>query len=82
MRDKRYTYALQRAGRREFLFDNRRDPHQMRNLASETDHAGTLERFRSLLKQKMDELGDTFETTTWYRDHWTRDGKVLRGAKD
>ncbi|MDY7010605.1 MAG: sulfatase, partial [Planctomycetota bacterium] len=36
LRDKRYTYALQRAGRREFLFDNRRDPHQMRNLASET----------------------------------------------
>jgi hypothetical protein len=29
----------------------------------------------------MEELGDGFEKCTWYRDRWTKDRNILRGAK-
>jgi hypothetical protein len=28
----------------------------------------------------MEEIGDTFEKCTWYRDHWTRDRVILQSA--
>lgn len=81
LRDKRYTYAVYRVDRSELLFDNANDPYQMRNLAGDPAHRETMERFRALLKRRMAELEDTFEACTWYRDHWTKDRVILRGAR-
>lgn len=80
LRDKRYTYAIYRADRQELLFDNAEDPCQMRNLAGDPGHAAVLERFRGLLARSMDRVSDTFESCTWYRDHWTEDRRILRTA--
>ena len=35
-------------------------------------------RLRDLLKARMKELDDTFEASTWYRDHWTKDRIITR----
>jgi len=49
-----------------------------------------VDRLRALVKdhdadadrlKKMHSLNDTFQACTWYRDHWTRDRIILRGAK-
>ena len=34
-----------------------------------------------MLRERMAAIGDTNETSTWYRDHWTRDRVILRGAR-
>lgn len=80
LRDKRYTYAVDRVDRKEHLFDRVADPLQTRNLAGEPEHAGTMKRFREMLTSRMASLGDTFEACTWYRDHWTRDRIIVRSA--
>ena len=81
LRDKRYTYAVYRRDKAELLFDNQADPYQTKNLAADKKHADALERFRKLLGRRMAELSDTFETCTWYRDHWTKDRNIIRGAR-
>lgn len=80
LRDKRYTYAVYRSDHSEMLFDHQADPCQMKNLASDLVHRTTLEHFRETLKTRMKELGDTFESCTWYRDHWTENREILRSA--
>jgi arylsulfatase A-like enzyme len=80
LRDKRYTYALYRADGQELLFDRARDPYQVRNLAQEPECRDVLEHFRALLVGRMAALNDTFETCTWYRDHWTEDRVIVRTA--
>ena len=81
LRSKRYTYATYRVDGKELLFDNQADPFQMTNLAASAKHAGTVERFRKLMKKRMAELNDTFPASSWYRDHWITDRNVIRGAK-
>lgn len=81
IRDKRYTYAIYRVDKSELLFDNHADPGQMRNLEGDPQHRATLERFRATLKRRMVELNDMFERCTWYRDHWTKDRNIVRGAR-
>jgi len=81
LRDKRYTYAIYRRDRAERLFDNVADPYQMTNLSADPAHKATMDRFRDMLAARMASLNDTFETCTWYRDHWTKDRLILRGAK-
>lgn len=78
LRGKRYTYAVYRRDRKELLFDNQADPYQLSNLAESPDHRETMSRFRDLLKKRMMELDDTFEASTWYRDHWTSDRIITR----
>lgn len=80
LRDQRFTYAVERAGMREHLFDRRNDPLQLADLANDPSHADTLRHFRQMLKSQMESLGDTFEACTWYRDHWTKDRIILRSA--
>jgi hypothetical protein len=65
----------------ELLFDNQADPCQLVNLADDPRHAERREHFRRMLKRRMAELSDTFEQCTWYRDHWTEDRNILRGAR-
>ena len=81
LRSKRHTYAIYRRDRSELLFDNQADPYQTRNLARDPRHAGLLAHFRRILQARTAELKDTFPASTWYRDHWTRDRNILRGAK-
>jgi arylsulfatase A-like enzyme len=81
VRDKQYTYAVYRVDGGELLFDNRADPYQLQNLAHDGRHARQRERLRALLREQMARLHDTFEASTWYRDHWT-DGRrnIIRSA--
>ncbi len=78
LRDKQYTYAVYRRDRRELLFDHQADRYQLRDLASSPQHEQVLGRFRGMLKQRMQELEDTFEASTWYRDNWTKDRIITR----
>jgi arylsulfatase A-like enzyme len=83
LRDKQYTYAIYRVDKSELLFDNKNDPYQMKNLASNAKYNKTLERFRGMLARKMESLNDTFEKCTWYRDNWTDGNRnIIRTAKD
>jgi len=80
LRDKRYTYAVFHRDRSERLFDNLADPYQMKNLAGERGHRARLESYRRQLSRWMKQHNDTFETCTWYRDHWTRDRNITNTA--
>jgi len=81
LRDKQYTYAVYRRDGKELLFDNVADPAQAHDLATDPAHQAKLAELRGQLKQKMAALNDNFEACTWYRDHWTRDRIILRGAR-
>jgi arylsulfatase A-like enzyme len=81
LRDKRYTYAVYRSDGKELIFDNLNDPTQTTNLAADPGHRSELEMFRQKLKMKMAALGDTFESCSWYRDQWTENRVILRGAR-
>jgi len=81
LRDKRFTYAVYRVDGKELLFDHIEDPYQMTDLIGQPAHAETAARFRTMLKRRMAELKDTFPPSTWYRDRWTKDRVILRGAK-
>ncbi len=80
LRSKRYTYAIYRSDGEELLFDDIRDPWQMTNLAKDINYAGILDGFRKLLKERMEKLNDTFASCTWYRDHWTKDRRIVKTA--
>jgi len=80
LRDKRFTYAVYRVDGSELLFDNQFDPYQMRNLINDPKYSEKHEYFREMLKGRMSELNDTFESCTWYREHWTKDRIILRSA--
>lgn len=80
MRDKRYTYAIYRTNRKELLFDHQADPNQMNNLAENPQYSAILDRFREMLERKMEQIGDKFESCTWYRDNWTEDRRIFRTA--
>jgi arylsulfatase A-like enzyme len=70
MRDKQYTYAMYRVDGKELLFDNTADPYQATDLSEDRSYADSIERFRTLLADKMAAVNDTFEESTWYREHW------------
>ncbi len=78
LRSKQFTYAIYRKDKKELLFDNLKDPYQLHNLADSAEREPALNRFRALLKTRMAELDDTFEASTWYRDHWTKDRIITR----
>ncbi len=67
--------------RRELLFDNRRDPYQLRNLAEDRANAVTLGHYRELSEQWRKQQNDTFEACTWYRDHWREDRNITSTAR-
>jgi arylsulfatase A-like enzyme len=80
LRSQQYTYAIYRKDRKELLFDNLKDPYQLHNLAGRPGQEQTLNHFRTQLKTRMNELGDTFEASTWYRDHWVKD-RIITGGR-
>jgi arylsulfatase A-like enzyme len=80
VRDLEYTYGIYRRDRRELLFDRHKDPYQLRNLAQDRTCSATLEHYRKRLQGWMKERNDTFESCTWYRDHWTKDRNIVQTA--
>lgn len=80
LRDKRYTYAVYRVDKNELLFDNLNDPYQLKNLAQDPQYRIQTNKFRSILKEKMASINDTFEKSTWYRDNWMKDRTIIRTA--
>ena len=81
VRDKRFTYAVYHRDKSELLFDNQADPYQRKNLIKDPQHADHAHRLRTLLKKRMQELGDEFHPCTWYRPRWTRNRNIIRGAR-
>lgn len=73
VRSKRHTYAVYRRDGSELLFDNAADPYQLHNLAGSRMHQEILEHLRAFMKKRMEEIGDTNEASSWYRDNWTKD---------
>ncbi len=86
LRNKKYTYAVFRGWkkkglpRKELLFDNQADPHQMKNLAETPAGRKLLGDFRKKLAAKMKSLGDTFPASSWYRDNWIENRIIKRTA--
>lgn len=81
IRDKRYTYATFRSDRSEYLFDNRTDPFQQRNLVGEARSAALLERCRDALARTMEGLNDTFEASSFYQREWVNgEREIVRTA--
>ncbi|MFB6230952.1 MAG: sulfatase [Salinibacter sp.] len=78
-RDGQHVYATMLDGD-EYLFDHRRDPYQLNNLADDPEYRDVRDRLRNWMRGKMDELNDSFRPTTWYRDQWVEDRVILRSA--
>lgn len=79
-RTKRFTYAVYHAGRHDFLFDDLADPLQLKNLANDPAYADKKQELRQQMLKKMEEIGDTFEACSWYKDNWVKDRLILRTA--
>ena len=52
----------------------------MRNLAGEKSAGAKLRYYRELSQKWRKEHNDTFESCTWYRDHWTKDRNITSTA--
>ncbi len=64
----------------ELLFDNRIDPNQTTNLATNPTHSDKLAVMREKMNRKMESISDDFQTCTWYRDHWTDNRVIIRSG--
>ncbi len=80
VRDKRFTYAVYRIDRSEYLFDNLADPYQMSNLAHDPDFNEQKERLKTYMYEKMKSIGDDFDSNLHYRSRWVKNRKILRPA--
>jgi arylsulfatase A-like enzyme len=80
IRDKRYTYARYLKDGRELLFDNVKDPIQAHDLGKDPSHTKRLLAMRTQMNNKLAAIKDPFQRCSWYRDNWTDDRVVIRGA--
>ncbi len=69
IRDQRYTYVRDLKGP-WLLFDNLRDPYQLRNLAGQAQSLKTQERLDGLLREKLRETRDEFLPGATYLKRW------------
>jgi arylsulfatase A-like enzyme len=67
LRTHEFTYAIYHRDRRELLFNHRRDPFQMTNLAEDSSHA----HLRQLSEQWRKDHNDEFQSGSWYESRWT-----------
>ena len=81
VKDNEFTFAVYRENRREFLFSNEDDPYQLKNLAKNPDYTDKAQLYRTLLDDWMNVQEDGFEACSWYRNQWTKDRNIIRGAK-
>ena len=80
VRDKRFTYAVYRKDRKEYLFDNVEDPFQMNNLAQEPKFKGEKERLKAAMYAKMRSLGDDFRDNLRYMGTWVKHRRIVKTA--
>ena len=80
VRDKRFTYAVYRSDRAEYLFDNINDPYQKHNLAREPRFKEQKERLKASMYAKMKEIGDDFDNNLHYVCRWVKKRRIVRTA--
>ena len=84
IRDKKYTYAVFRGSeklpRKELFFNNINDPFQLNNLIDNLKYLTKINRFRSFLSEKMNQLNDEFPASSWYLKNWIQDRNIKRTA--
>jgi arylsulfatase A-like enzyme len=69
VRTRRYTYVRDLDGP-WYLFDNERDPYQMRNLVDKPEHAGLQREMNTILNRLLKETNDEFLTGPEYIAKW------------
>ena len=79
MRDHDYTYAIYHRDGKELLFNTRRDPYQLTDLASDRAHAATLTHYRAMAQAWRKQHNDTFEACSYY-ERWTKDRNIVNTA--
>lgn len=72
LRTERYTYAVYKAGKQAFLFDNAEDPYQTKNRIHDPACAALANRLRNEMHRQMDAIGDRFCWNSYYRRHWVK----------
>lgn len=77
LRTKRYTYAIYRKDRHEFLFDNVKDPYQMTNLAYDNNYSTLKAQLKEQMFARMHKIGDTFAKNTYYKKTMVKDRKII-----
>jgi arylsulfatase A-like enzyme len=81
LRDHEYTYAIYHRDGKELLFNHRKDPYQMIDLAQERSFATTLKHFRQMSESWRKEQNDEFHACSWYQDRWTTDRNITMTAR-
>ena len=81
LRDGRFTFSVYHSNKQEFLFNNEDDPYQLNNLVKDPDYMNEVKHYRTLLSSWMESQEDEFQACSWYRDRWTQERNIMRGAK-
>ncbi len=66
---------------RIYLFDLKKDPLQMDNLAGVPKYENLQNKIEKILQSKMEELGDEFLPCTMYANWFDEQRRVIRNAK-
>ena len=79
-RTRQYTYAVYLSDKSELLFDNQKDPLQMNNLAGLPAYEQVKKELRHSMYARMEQIGDTFESCSFYEKNWIKDRLILGTA--
>lgn len=83
VRSRRYTYAIYHSDKTEYLFDNITDPYQTHNLTDEPEYAEILKKHKDYMRDKMSEINDNFDASSFYRKNWVdSDRKIVKTATE
>lgn len=80
LRDHEYTYAVYHRDGKELLFNHRRDPYQLVDLAGDRANATLLAHYRQMSAKWRKEMNDEFHEASWYKDRWTVDRNITMTA--
>lgn len=80
LRDHEYTYAVYHRDGKELLFNHRKDPFQLMDLAGDAGFRTTLEHYRRQSVAFRKEQNDDFRACSTY-ESWTTDRNVTNTAK-
>jgi len=72
-RNERYTYAEYLVDGMVLLFDNLKDPLQMKNLAGRDGYKGIEDELKTCTYAEMDRIGDGFHPCSYYEKYWVKD---------
>lgn len=80
LRDNEFTYALYHSDGKEMLFNHRKDPYQMINLADDRSFAATLAHYRDMSAKWRKEMNDDFGSCTSYQKWTDSDRNIIDTA--